>query len=70
MGPPAVVVRGIGIIACDFFTVETAWLKTLYVLFFIELGRRRIHLSPATAHPDSRSTRRHSHCCHWSEVGA
>jgi transposase InsO family protein len=41
------------IIACDFFTVETAWLRTLYVLVFIELGSRRIHLSPATAHPDS-----------------
>ena len=25
------------ILACDFFTVETAWLKTLYVVFFIEL---------------------------------
>ena len=23
-----------GILACDFFTVETVWLKTLYVLFF------------------------------------
>jgi transposase InsO family protein len=42
-----------GIIACDFFTVETAWLRTLYVLAFIELGSRRIHLSPATAHPNS-----------------
>ena len=42
-----------GIIACDFCTVETAWLRTLYVLVFIELGSRRIHLSPATAHPDS-----------------
>src|SRR5664280_739872 len=42
-----------GIIACDFFTVETAWLRTLYVLVFIELGSRRIFLSPATAHPDS-----------------
>ena len=39
--------------ACDFFTVETAWLRTLYVLVSIELGSRRIHLSPATAHPDS-----------------
>ena len=39
--------------ACDFFTVETAWLRTLYVLVFIELGSRRIHLSPSTAHPDS-----------------
>ena len=42
-----------GIIACDFFTVETAWLRTLYVLVFIELGSRRIHLSPSTAHPDA-----------------
>ncbi len=42
-----------GIIACDFFTVETAWLRTLYVLVVIELGSRRIFLSPATAHPDS-----------------
>ena len=42
-----------GIIACDFFTVETAWLRTLYVLVFIELGSRRIHISPSTAHPDS-----------------
>src|SRR5664280_115647 len=42
-----------GIIACDFFTVETAWLRTLYILAFIELGSRRIHLSPSTAHPDS-----------------
>ena len=33
-----------GIIACDFFTVETAWLRTLYVLVFIELGSRRICL--------------------------
>ena len=42
-----------GIIACDFFTVETAWLRTLYVLVFIELGSRRISLSSSTAHPDS-----------------
>ncbi len=41
------------IIACDFFTVETAWLKTRYVLFFIELGRRRVHLAGCTANPTS-----------------
>jgi putative transposase len=39
------------IIACDFFTVETVWLKTLTVLFFIELGSRRVHLG-CTTHPD------------------
>ncbi len=42
-----------GIIACDFFTVETAWLRTLYVLVFIELGSRQICFSPSTAHPDA-----------------
>ena len=41
-----------GILACDFFTVETAWLKTLYVLFFIELGSRRLHITAATQSPD------------------
>ncbi len=39
------------ILACDFFTVETAWLKTLYVVFFIELGSRRVHLGGCTANP-------------------
>lgn len=42
-----------GIIACDFFSVETVWLKTLYVLFFIELSTRKVHLASVTAHPDS-----------------
>ena len=40
------------ILACDFFTVETLWLQTLYVFFFIELGTRRVHLAGVTAHPD------------------
>lgn len=42
-----------GIIACDFFTVETVLLKTLYVLFFIEVSTRKVHLAWVTAHPDS-----------------
>jgi putative transposase len=42
-----------GIIACDFITVETVRLKTIYVLFFIELRRRRVRLAGVTANPDS-----------------
>src|SRR6266516_4222184 len=39
-------------IACDFFTVEALWLGRLYVLFFIELGTRRVHLAGCTPNPD------------------
>jgi hypothetical protein len=40
-----------GTVAADFFTVETVGLTRLYVLFFIEVDRRRVHLAGITAHP-------------------
>ena len=40
-------------IACDFFTVETITLQTIYVLFFIEIGSRQVHLAGCTRTPDS-----------------
>jgi hypothetical protein len=41
-----------GIVACDFFSVETAFLRTLYVLFFIEVGSKRLHITMSTGNPD------------------
>ena len=38
--------------ACDFFTIETMWLKRIYVLVFIELATRRVQLAGCTTNPD------------------
>jgi putative transposase len=43
-----------GIVATDFFTVEIVRLTTLYVLFIIELGTRRVRLVGVTDHPSGR----------------
>ena len=42
-----------GMLALDFFTVETVWLRTLYVLFAINLGSRRVDVLGVTRNPDS-----------------
>ena len=39
--------------ACDFFTVTTARLRTFYVLFFMELGRRRLLWFNVMEHPQA-----------------
>ena len=38
-------------LACDLFTVETLSLSRFYVLFFIELESRRVHLAGCTTNP-------------------
>jgi putative transposase len=54
------------IIACDFFTVETLWLGRLYVLFFLELGSRRVHFAGCTANPDGRWATQQARQLAWS----
>ena len=41
------------ILACDFFTVDTVWLRRLYVLVFISIGSRRIEYVACTSNPDT-----------------
>jgi putative transposase len=39
------------IVACDFFTVESVFLRRYYALFFIAHGSRRVGLAGCTANP-------------------
>lgn len=42
-----------GIIACDLLTIDTVFLRRFFVLFFIEIETRRVHLAGVTSNPDA-----------------
>jgi hypothetical protein len=49
-----------GIVAGDFFTVDTVLFRRLYVLVFIELSTRQVYLAGITALPRA--------SCRWRHV--
>lgn len=61
-----------GIVGCDFFTVDTIFLKRLYVLFFIEHGSRRAHLVGITTNPTGAWATQHARniAAHLADRGA
>src|SRR5262249_49321974 len=55
-----------GVIAADFFTVDTIGLQRLYVLFFIEIASRRVHLAGCTTQPDSECVTQQARQVAWA----
>jgi putative transposase len=44
--------HGDSILACDFLTVDTVWLRRLYVLVFLTISSRRVEYVACTSNPD------------------
>jgi len=54
------------LLACDFFVVESLFLRTYYVLFFLEVGTRRVHLAGVTANPNGQWVAQQARQYIWS----
>ena len=45
--------HGQSILACDFFTVDTVWLRRIHVLAFLSIGNRRVEYVACTRKPNT-----------------
>jgi putative transposase len=54
------------LLCCDFFVVESLFLRTYYCLFFIEIGSRRVHLAGVTANPNGQWVAQQARRYIWS----
>jgi putative transposase len=59
-----------GILASDFFHVDTVFLRRLYILFVTEIGTRRVHILGVTATPPVRGPPSRPATCSWTSANA